>query len=99
MFVHDWEKSTEAVEALGVRRAVIRTGIVLSTEGGAWPRCCCLQVLLAGGKLGSGQQYFPWIHMADVVGAIRFLIDNAQAAAPSTWPRPTRPPTPTLSRL
>ena len=76
----DWEKSTEAVEALGVRRAVIRTGIVLSTEGGALPKMLLPFKFFAGGKLGSGQQYFPWIHMADQVGAIRFLIDNAHAS-------------------
>jgi hypothetical protein len=87
----DWEKSTEAVEALGVRRAVIRTGIVLSTEGGALPKMLLPFKLFAGGKLGSGQQYFPWIHMADEVAAIRFLIDNAQASGPFNLAAPNPP--------
>jgi hypothetical protein len=87
----DWEKSTEAVEALGVRRAVIRTGIVLSTEGGALPKMLLPFKFFAGGKLGSGQQYFPWIHMADQVGAIRFLIDNAQASGPFNLAAPNPP--------
>jgi hypothetical protein len=87
----DWEKSTEAVEALGVRRAVIRTGIVLSTEGGALPKMLLPFKFFAGGKLGSGQQYFPWIHMADEVGAIRFLIANAQASGPFNLAAPNAP--------
>jgi hypothetical protein len=86
-----WEQSTEAVEAQGVRRAVIRTGIVLSTEGGALPKMLLPFKFFAGGKLGSGQQYFPWIHMADEVAAIRFLIDNAQASGPFNLAAPNPP--------
>ena len=72
----DWEASTAAVEAMGVRRAIIRTGIVLSNKGGAWPRIVLPFKLFAGGPIGSGQQYWPWIHLADEVNAIRFLIEN-----------------------
>jgi hypothetical protein len=86
-----WEQSTEAVEAQGVRRAVIRTGIVLSTEGGALPKMLLPFKFFAGGKLGSGQQYFPWIHMADEVAAIRFLLDNAQASGPFNLAAPNPP--------
>lgn len=78
----DWESSTASLEALGVRRAVIRTGVVLSTEGGALPRMLSPVRFLVGGRLGSGQQWFPWIHMADEVGAIRFLIENKAARGP-----------------
>jgi uncharacterized protein len=87
----DWEKSSEAVEALGVRRAVIRTGIVLSAEGGALPKMLLPFKFFAGGKIGSGQQYFPWIHMADQVNAIRFLIDNPQANGPFNLAAPNPP--------
>lgn len=86
-----WEQSTKAVEAQGVRRAVIRTGIVLSAEGGALPKMLLPFKVFAGGKLGSGQQYFPWIHMADEVAAIRFLIDNAQASGPFNLAAPNPP--------
>jgi hypothetical protein len=86
-----WEQSTVAVEAQGVRRAVIRTGIVLSTEGGALPKMLLPFKFFAGGKLGSGQQYFPWIHMADEVAAIRFLIDNTQASGPFNLAAPNPP--------
>jgi uncharacterized protein (TIGR01777 family) len=87
----DWEKSSEAVEALGVRRAVIRTGIVLSAEGGALPKMLLPFKFFAGGKIGSGQQHFPWIHMADQVNAIRFLIDNPQASGPFNLAAPNPP--------
>lgn len=75
-----WEASTKAVEDLGVRRAIIRTGIVLSSQGGALPRMALPYKLFAGGPLGSGKQYLPWIHVADLVGAIRFLIDTPTAS-------------------
>lgn len=75
----DWEASTAGVEALGVRRAVIRTGIVLSTKGGAFPKLLLPFYFFAGGPIGNGRQYFPWIHIDDQVRAIRFLIENESA--------------------
>jgi uncharacterized protein (TIGR01777 family) len=80
--VVEWEASTAPVEALGVRRAVIRTGVVLSKDGGALPRLLLPFKLLAGEPLGSGRQWFPWIHIADEVRAIRFLIDSQAADGP-----------------
>lgn len=71
-----WEASTAAVEGLGVRRAIIRTGVVLSLDGGALPRQALPYQLFAGGPLGSGKQPYPWIHLVDEVRAIRFLIEN-----------------------
>jgi hypothetical protein len=78
----EWEASTAAVSALGVRRPVLRTGIVLSDEGGALPRMAFPFRLLAGGPLGNGRQWVPWIHVADEVGAIRFLIERDDADGP-----------------
>jgi hypothetical protein len=75
-----WEESTLAVEAAGVRRAILRTGIVLSLDGGALPLMLLPFRFFAGGKLGNGHQWMPWIHIADEIGAIRFLIENSQAA-------------------
>lgn len=77
-----WEASTAAVETMGVRRAVIRTGVVLSTEAGALPRLLLPFRLFAGGRLGSGRQWWPWIHIADEVRAIRFLIETETAQGP-----------------
>lgn len=72
----DWEASTEPVESLGVRRAIIRSGIVLSNEGGAWPRIVLPFKLFVGGPIGSGKQYWPWLHLDDEIGAIRFLLEQ-----------------------
>lgn len=87
----DWESSTEAVESLGVRRVVIRTGVVLSAQGGALPRMTLPFRLFAGGPLGSGKQYFPWIHIADEVASIRFLLENEQASGPYNLAAPNPP--------
>jgi uncharacterized protein (TIGR01777 family) len=86
----EWEASTAEVEALGVRRALLRTGLVLAKDGGALPRMALPFKLLAGGPLGSGRQWMPWIHLADEVGAIRFLLTREDAAGPFnlTAPRP-----------
>ena len=72
----EWEASTAPVERMGVWRAVIRSGAVLSTEGGAFPPMLLQSRLFLGGPLGSGRQWLPWIHMADEVRAIRFLIED-----------------------
>lgn len=76
---YEWEPSTAAVEALGVRRAIIRTGVVLAKEGGALPRQLLPFRLFVGGPMGSGKQWVSWIHLADEVGAIRFLIEHPEA--------------------
>ena len=64
----EWEASTAAVSALGVRRPVLRTGIVLSAEGGALRKHGAPLPLLAGGPFAGGRQWVPWIHIADEVG-------------------------------
>jgi uncharacterized protein len=75
-----WEASTLEVEAMGVRRVLIRTGVVLSDKGGALPRQIVPFQLFAGGPIGSGKQYYPWIHIEDEVRAIRFLLENDNAS-------------------
>ena len=86
----EWESSTAEAEPLGVRRAILRTGVVLSRNGGALPRMAIPFRMMAGGPLGGGRQWFPWIHIADEVGAIRFLIEREDARGPFnlTAPRP-----------
>ncbi len=76
----DWEAATASVESMGVRRAILRTGLVLSTEDGALPRMMLPFKFFVGGPVGGGRQWMSWIHLADEVAAIRFLIDNQDAA-------------------
>jgi uncharacterized protein (TIGR01777 family) len=78
----DWEASTAGAERLHMRRPVIRTGIVLSNEGGAWSRIVLPFKFFAGGPMGSGNQYWSWIHIDDEVRAIRFLLDHPDATGP-----------------
>lgn len=75
----DWEASTRPVEDKGVRRVIIRTGAVLSVDGGALPKLLLPYRMFVGGPLGTGRQFMPWIHIADEVNAIRFLIDQPTA--------------------
>jgi hypothetical protein len=77
-----WEASTAPVEALGVLRAVIRSAPVLSSRDGVLPRMVGPFRYFVGGPLGSGRQWFPWIHIDDEVAAIRFLIENGAAHGP-----------------
>lgn len=74
--VRAWEDSTREVEALGVRRVVIRSGLVLGRGGGVFPRLVLPFRFFAGGPLGSGRQWSSWVHMSDEVGAIRFLVER-----------------------
>jgi len=91
----EWEAATAAtpaIEAVGVRRAILRTGVVLARDGGALPKMALPFRLMLGGPLGSGRQWLPWIHLADEVGAIRFLLENDAARGPFnlTAPNPAR---------
>jgi uncharacterized protein (TIGR01777 family) len=74
-----WEASSEPVEALGVRRVVIRNGVVLSTTGGALRPLLLPYRFFIGGPIGNGRQVYSWIHIDDEVNAIRFLIEHDQA--------------------
>ena len=86
----DWEAVTADVEALGVRRAVLRTSMVLAREGGALPRLALPFRLFAGGTVGDGGAWRPWIHVADHLAAIHLLLahETASGAFNLTAPRP-----------
>jgi uncharacterized protein (TIGR01777 family) len=74
-----WEPTTAPVEQAGVRRVVVRSGVVLSRQGGAFPRMIMPFNFFAGGPLGSGQQWVSWIHLRDEVAGLRFLMGNPNA--------------------
>jgi uncharacterized protein (TIGR01777 family) len=71
-----WEGSTQPVEALGIRRVILRSGVVLSQHRGAFSRLTLPFKFFAGGPLGSGRQWLSWVHLADVVQAIRFASEE-----------------------
>lgn len=72
----DWEKASEQLERLNVRRVIIRTGIVLSVDDGALKKMLLPFQLFVGGALGNGKQWFSWIHLADIIPLYLFLLDN-----------------------
>lgn len=78
----DWESEASKAEDLGVRVALLRTGIVLGRGKGALSKMVPPFRFFAGGSLGSGKQWFPWIHLSDVIGLIKFLIEDDQAKGP-----------------
>jgi hypothetical protein len=90
--VRQWEASTRDVEALGVRRVVIRSGLVLGRGGGVWLSLVRPFRLFVGGPLGAGRQWFSWISLDDEVRALSFLIERQDLAGTFnlTAPRPLR---------
>ena len=86
-----WEGATAAASQAGIRVAHLRTGVVLSKQGGALAKMLPLFKFGLGGKMGSGRAYWSWISLADEVGAIAFLLEhpvsgpvNLTAPAPVT---------------
>ncbi len=75
----DWEASTQPVEALGVRRVVARNGLMLHGKQGIFPLVLLQFRLFVGGPLGSGRQWFPWMHVDDAVAAMLFLMERDSA--------------------
>lgn len=71
-----WEQAAQAGEARGARVVRLRTGPVLERSGGGLARLALPVRLFVGGPLGSGRQWFPWIHIADQVGLILHALDH-----------------------
>ena len=85
-----WEHAAMEAMGLGIRTAVLRTGIVLSSRGGALKTMLLPFRLGIGGPLGGGKQWMSWIHIDDLVGAIRHIMekDDLMAAVTGTAPAP-----------
>ncbi len=85
-----WEKEAESLKNSGVRVVLLRTGIVLERGGGALAKMEFPFKIFAGGPLGSGQQWFPWIHRDDEIGLIEFALTNDKVSGPlnATAPNP-----------
>lgn len=86
----EWEAEAKKAESSGVRVVCLRTGIVLGKGGGALAKMVPPFRFFAGGPLGSGNQWMPWIQMEDEIGLILFAMENASAsgALNGTAPNP-----------
>ena len=84
-----WEAAADAARDAGVRVVHPRTGLVVSSKGGAWGRILPLFKLGVGGVLGSGRQYWSFISMPDQISAVRYLLTSDMAGAVNlTAPHP-----------
>jgi len=85
----EWEAAAAPAAAVGVRTVALRTGIVLSTKGGALGKVLPLFRAGLGGRLGSGRQYLSWIARPDHVAAMRFLLRADDIVGPVNLTAPT----------
>ncbi len=77
-----WETATKPATEAGIRTINMRTGVVLSKEGGALSKMLTPFQMGAGGILGDGKQYMSWIAMPDVLNAVKFMIENKNLSGP-----------------
>jgi len=87
-----WEAEAARARESGARVVALRTGLVLAREGGALPMMLTPFRLGLGGPMGSGRQYWPWIHLADEVGLVLHALDAASLDGPMICaaPHPVR---------
>jgi uncharacterized protein (TIGR01777 family) len=74
-----WEAEATRAASSRTRVACLRTGLVLERDGGALPRMLPPFRFGAGGPVGSGRQYWPWIHRHDWIGLVRWILNTPQA--------------------
>jgi hypothetical protein len=78
----DWEAEALRARGKGVRVVTARFGVVLGKNGGAMAKMVPAFRLGVGGPLGDGSQWFPWIHLEDLIGATKFVIENEKIDGP-----------------
>ncbi len=77
-----WEREASRAEERGLRVVRLRTGVVLTPEGGALPQLARPVRLFAGGPIGGGRQWLPWIHIDDQVGLNLMALDDDRLSGP-----------------
>jgi uncharacterized protein len=87
----EWEAAAQPAREAGVRVVHPRFGIVLSTEGGALGSTLPIFKLGGGGRIGSGRQYWSWVSLDDVVGAIVHAISTDALSGPLNVVAPDPP--------
>ncbi|MBN1472832.1 MAG: TIGR01777 family oxidoreductase, partial [Syntrophaceae bacterium] len=89
---HDWEQEALRAKEKGARIVITRFGIVLGKNGGALGQMIPLFKFFLGGPLGSGRQWFSWVHMQDLSEAFGFLLQHPEinGAVNLCSPQPVR---------
>lgn len=87
-----WEDEAIRARELGLSVAILRIGLVIGKGGGFLGKMVLPFKLGLGGRLGSGMQWMPWVHMDDIVGLILFLIQRDDLEGPfnAVSPKPVR---------
>ena len=85
-----WEAEASAAEAIGIRVVSLRFSVVLGRDGGGFPKIARLFRFGVGGRLGSGTQWMPWIHIHDAAAMIVLALENTNVRGPLnvTAPQP-----------
>jgi uncharacterized protein (TIGR01777 family) len=78
----EWEAAADDASKLGIRVIQTRFGVVLSQDGGALQKMLLPFKMGAGGRIGSGRQYWSWVALPDVISAIRYAISTPSLAGP-----------------
>ena len=84
-----WERTAAAAASARTRLVIIRTGLVLEKDGGALPQMLPPFRFGAGGPVGSGRQYWPWIHRQDWIDLVRWAIATPAVGGPLNATAPT----------
>ena len=86
----EWEGEAQRANGSGVRVVTLRSGVVLERAGGALPKMARPFRYFIGGRLGSGRQYFAWIHRLDWIEMVRWIVDtpSLSGASNATAPHP-----------
>ena len=87
----EWEHTAQQAAGDHCRVVVVRIGVVLAREGGALPKLITPLRLGVGGHLGNGRQYFPWIHLDDLVRVLVYALDNQALSGPVNAVAPDPP--------
>ncbi len=85
----DWEQEALCASAKGVRVAIMRFGVILGKNGGAMSKLIPPFKMFVGGPLGDGNQWFPWLHLDDLMSAIEFVLDHQEVSGPLNFCGPT----------
>ena len=84
----DWEAEAIKAEEMGARVVLMRFGVVMGKGGGALSKIVPAFKFFAGGPLGSGTHWFPWLHIEDLAAATAFMIEDGDAAGPFNFCSP-----------
>jgi uncharacterized protein len=84
----EWEHEARGAAATGMRVSIVRTGVVLGTDGGALAKMLPAFRFGVGGAIGNGKQWISWIHIDDVVGIYLSAIDGVAGTFNATAPQP-----------